>query len=60
MSNKDTTGTIPQGQMVSFKVEEEVAKAMRKRAFSRMIPLSMWLREAAREKLKREKRRTAA
>ncbi len=56
MSNATTTGTIPNGQMVSFKLEKEIAEAARKLAFARMIPLSMWLREAAREKLKREKK----
>lgn len=46
--------TKTRGQMVSFKLEQDVLDLVRKESFDRRIPLSMWLREAAREKLAAE------
>lgn len=54
-----TTTAASKGEIVSFMIEKEVSKAVRKKAAERMIPLSMWLREAAREKLKRDKKASA-
>lgn len=45
--------------IVSFKLEPKSAEAARKICTLRDIPFSMWLREAAREKLMRDKKRKA-
>jgi hypothetical protein len=54
--SKDRRNGTAKKEMLSFLLEEEFSKDARKMASDRMIPFSMWLREAAREKLRREKR----
>jgi len=45
---------------LSFALEDAAARAIRELADERNIPFSQWLREAAREKLEREKIEAAA
>lgn len=47
-------------EMRSFQMEKTTVTASVASANARQIPWSMWMREAAREKLGREKRRKAA
>lgn len=42
------------GQLISFKLELDILELVRKQASGQRIPVSMWLREAAREKLARQ------
>jgi hypothetical protein len=42
------------GRTVSFKMEEQMILAAMKSAYNRQVPFSMWMREAAEDKLARE------
>lgn len=43
------------GRTVSFKMDEAKANAAVRAAYIREIPFSMWMREAAEDKMEREK-----
>lgn len=42
---------LPRGRVVSFQIERDILQLAREQSSTRRIPLSMWFREAAREKL---------
>lgn len=51
---KERVKMFPNARTVSFKMNEGTAKAATKAAYARQVPFSMWMREAAEEKLAKE------
>lgn len=54
-----TRGLFSDRETLSFALEKSEASAVKVKAARRGIPFSQWLREAAREKLAREKEQAA-
>lgn len=52
--DESTSRLLSNPKMLSFQLDETEADSAKKMAKTRRMPLSQWLREAAREKLERE------